>query len=174
MLRRRIHVRENLERVARPGQKVEWRFGPPKNHQPRHVAIPTHLAEALNDHLVSYPGEADGFVFTTSTGKHLTPAYFSNHILKPALEGADLPAGLRTHDLRHTATAAMIRANPNPELIKRQLGHQSIMVAYDQYGHLFPDEVDRLADALDEVWSDSDVAQIWPAPESRVIPLHSK
>ena len=47
----------------------------------------------------------------------------------------------------------MIAVNPNPELIKRQLGHSSIRVTFDVYGHLFPDESDKMADALETLWN---------------------
>lgn len=47
----------------------------------------------------------------------------------------------------------MIKVNPNPELVKRQLGHSSIRVAFDVYGHLFPDESERLTDGLEQLWA---------------------
>ena len=171
VLGRRIHVRENLERVARPGRRVVWEFGPPKNHRTRYVAIPSHLAARLNDHLVEIPGKESDFVFPTSTGRHVTPAYFGTHILKPALARTDLPSEFRTHDLRHTAAAAMIRTGANPELVKRQLGHGSIQVTYDSYGHLFPDESDGLADALDAVWISAGADQIRTINNLQVVKL---
>lgn len=171
VLGRRIHVRENLERVARPGRRVVWEFGPPKNHKPRYVVIPSHLAAALNDHLIEFPGKESDFVFPTSTGRHITPAYLGTHILKPALARTDLPSEFRTHDLRHTAAAAMIRTGANPELVKRQLGHGSIQVTYDRYGHLFPDESDGLADALDDVWIAAGADQIRTRSDLQVVEL---
>ena len=46
------------------------------------------------------------------------------------------------------------------------LGHSSITATMDRYGHLFPDEKDRLAKGLDEVLkaakTSKDVAQMWP------------
>jgi hypothetical protein len=40
--------------------------------------------------------------------------------------------------------------NPNPQPAKQQLGHGAISIMFDFYGHLFPDESDNLAGALDE------------------------
>jgi len=67
----------------------------------------------------------------------------------------------------------MIRANPNPELAKRQLGHSSIQVTFDLYGHLFPDEADRLADALDDVWVESHADQMRTKPIGTVASISS-
>lgn len=155
----RLHVFEAVAKVQRPGEPSEWVTSTPKSGKDRHVAIPRHLTLALNDHLTAYPGDLDGLAFTTSTGSRVTAAYFANHILKPGLDRAGLDLRFRTHDLRHSAAAAMIRANPNGELVRRQLGHASIKTTFDLYGHLFPDESDRLADALDEIWTASNADQ---------------
>jgi len=49
----------------------------------------------------------------------------------------------------------LISKGAHPEAIKRHLGHSSIMVTMDIYGHLFPSETDKLADALDDLYNDS-------------------
>jgi integrase len=45
----------------------------------------------------------------------------------------------------------MIRAGADPKLIQTQLGHASIAITYDVYGHLFPDRLDELARDLDRL-----------------------
>ena len=76
---------------------------------------------------------------------------FTQRVWKPAVKAAGLPAGLRIHDLRHTAAALMIAAGAHPEHIKRHLGHSSIMVTMDLYGHLLPSEAEEIADRLDDM-----------------------
>ena len=49
---------------------------------------------------------------------------------------------IRIHDLRHTYAALLIAQNANPKYIQAQLGHASIQVTLDTYGHLMP-EVSR-------------------------------
>jgi integrase len=61
------------------------------------------------------------------------------------------PPGLRFHDLRHTCAALLVAQGAHPRAIMEHLGHSSITVTMDRYGHLFPDEKDRLAKGLDEV-----------------------
>ena len=54
---------------------------------------------------------------------------------KPALETASLD--LRPHDLRHTCTALLIAEGAHPKAVQAQLGHSSIQVTIDRYGHRF-------------------------------------
>jgi integrase len=50
--------------------------------------------------------------------------------------------------LRHTAASLAIAAGANVELIQQMLGHKSATKTLDQYGHLFGDRLDQIADAL--------------------------
>jgi integrase len=62
-------------------------------------------------------------------------------------------AALRFHDLRHTCAALSIAAGPHPKLISARLGHSSITITLDRYGHLFPRVEEALADALDAAFN---------------------
>ena len=75
---------------------------------------------------------------------------FMRRHFKPAVESAGtLPDGLRFHDLRHTCAALLIASGRHLEEVKDYLGHSSIRVTSDRYGHLFPKARAELADALD-------------------------
>ena len=54
------------------------------------------------------------------------------------------------HDLRHTYTSLLIQAGESLAYVRDQLGHYSIKVTVDTYGHLVPggnkDAVDKLDD----------------------------
>ena len=50
---------------------------------------------------------------------------------------------------QHTCAALLIAQGAHPKAIQAHLGHSSIQVTLDLYGHLYPDEMDRLADRLD-------------------------
>lgn len=58
-------------------------------------------------------------------------------------------AGIRFHDLRHTCAALLIGAGAHPKAIQERLGHKSITMTLDRYGHLLPGLGDALAVALD-------------------------
>jgi integrase len=71
---------------------------------------------------------------------------------------AGLPEQIRFHDLRHTCASLLIAQGAHPKVIQAHLGHSSIQVTMDRYGHLFPDAMDHLADRLDaartQLWTD--------------------
>ena len=73
--------------------------------------------------------------------------------------------GLEIHELRHTAASLMIDQGADPKLIQSQLGHSSISITYDVYGHLFPDRLDELAAKLDQLidrdGQDGTVTGVW-------------
>lgn len=60
---------------------------------------------------------------------------------------AELPRALRFHDLRHTCAALLIGQGHQQFEIMHPLGHSSIQVTMDRYGHLFPDRAESVADA---------------------------
>ena len=78
---------------------------------------------------------------------------FYRRIFKPAVAAAGLPDELRFHDLRHTCAALLIGAGHQQYEIMRHLGHSSIQVTIDTYGHLFPERAEAVADTLEGVLS---------------------
>jgi integrase len=68
-----------------------------------------------------------------------------------AVEGCE---GIRLHDLRHSCASLAIRAGANVKVVQRLLGHKSATLTLDRYGHLFPDDLDAVADAFDEAAAD--------------------
>ena len=141
-------------------------YGPTKSYRSRTITLPRSLRDMLNTHLTEDVGsDPDALVFTASgrtyrtktinAGTPLRNSNFAKKFWRPALTSAGLPENLRIHDLRHTAAALMIATGAHPEHIKRHLGHSSITVTMDLYGHLFPSEADAIADQLDQMLRDS-------------------
>jgi hypothetical protein len=48
-----------------------------------------------------------------------------------------------------TAASLAIAAGANVKVVQTMLGHKSATMTLDLYGHLFPDQLDDVADALD-------------------------
>ena len=74
-------------------------------------------------------------VFPSEVG---TPQDATNMLRKqffPALRRAGLPK-IRFHDLRHTYASLLIDQGQYPKYIQAQLGHSSINMTMDIYGHL--------------------------------------
>jgi integrase len=78
-----------------------------------------------------------GFVFTTETGDPCDPRN-ALRAFKVAAARAGLPdAGL--HTLRHSAASAMLSHGVPLKVVSEILGHSSIAITGDVYGHVSPD-----------------------------------
>jgi integrase len=58
----------------------------------------------------------------------------------------------------------MIASGANVKTVQAQLGHKTATLTLDQYGHLFPDDLDDIADRMDNLVSTC--AQIVPKKET--------
>ena len=47
----------------------------------------------------------------------------------------------------------MIASGANVKTVQSQLGHKTATMTLDQYGHLFPDDLDDVADKMDDLVS---------------------
>ena len=77
--------------------------------------------------------------------------------------------GMHPHELRHTAASLAIAAGANVKVVQTMLGHKSATMTLDLYGHLFPDQLDEVADALDAAHVAAAVPQM--CPTSNVVDL---
>lgn len=80
-------------------------------------------------------------------GGELTHGYYYKKHWMPAIAG--LRARPAMHDLRHSHASSLIAAGVPLPVIQRRLGHSSIKVTADVYGHLLTDADQLAADALD-------------------------
>ena len=167
----RLQVAESLSDVG-----GELHFGTTKNHRGRVVTVPPFLKAKLNEHLTTWIGsEPEALVFQSPEGTPLRNTNFRRRVWQPALKVAGL-VGLRIHDLRHTAVALLIAQGAHPKAIQAHLGHSSIQVTLDRYGHLFPADIDRLAARLEETRQaavDSLAASSRPGDGPVVVPLRA-
>lgn len=63
-----------------------------------------------------------------------------------------LDPALRIHDLRHTAASILIAEGCQAKVIQEHLGHKSITITMDRYGHLYPEDRSKVSDALDNAF----------------------
>jgi len=157
LLRSTIEVAESHSEVR--GKLVT---GPTKNRARRTVTMPRFLAEILAEHISTYAG--DGYVFTAAGGGSVRHRNFYRRHFRPAVERAGLAETLRFHDLRHTAASLLIARGANPKQIQERLGHSTIRLTFDRYGHLFEGHDAALLDALDSVYAEARVSKLCPNP----------
>ncbi|NIA26266.1 MAG: tyrosine-type recombinase/integrase [Gammaproteobacteria bacterium] len=149
LLRSRIEVAESLSEAQ--GKIL---FGSTKTYRTRMIVVPNFLRDLLAEHLAHRVDEhPDALVFTSLQGQPLRNSNFRRQVWYKAVAGAGLPDGLRIHDLRHTCASLLIAQGAHPKAIQVHLGHSSISVTMDRYGHLFPSDSEALATALDAVRS---------------------
>ena len=153
LLKSRLEIAESLSEVGNSFHTVS-----PKSGKRREVVLPPFVRDLLAAHIAEFVHTPDGLVFTTrgrayvtsvrGAGTALRNSNFRQRVWLPALKEASLE-GLRIHDLRHTCASLMISAGAHPKAVQAQLGHSSIAVTMDRYGHLFPSDQEDLAVRLD-------------------------
>lgn len=112
---------------------------PPKTGAARRrVDLTPTALRLLKEQLLARVPNGDSLVFPSPEGRPLNDDNFRSRVYTPACKRTGL-GGLRFHDLRHTYAALMVRAGANPKYLQAQMGHTSIRVTLDDYGHLFPD-----------------------------------
>jgi integrase-like protein len=77
---------------------------------------------------------------------------------------------IRWHDLRHTFASLLIAAGEHPKLVSEQLGHSSIAITMDRYGHLFDQSYSDASDRLEAAFYGAPAASVLPAPASAQVP----
>lgn len=142
MLRRRLTIAESATEVD--GIMV---FGPPKSHRTRSVPVPRSLVDDLAHRCRGK--RPDALVFTAPAGGVLYLRNWRRRVFDPAARTAGLD-GLTPHDLRHTAASLAVAAGANVKAVQRMLGHASAAMTLDVYSGLFDDDLDAVADRLDE------------------------
>jgi integrase len=101
------------------------------------------------------PGDGEGrrldLVFPNNEGNPQNPSNLLNRGLYPALKRAGLRR-VRFHDLRHTFGSHLIAAGVDLKTVCTLMGHSSINVTVDIYGHMLEgsnrDAIARLEQAL--------------------------
>ncbi len=129
-------------RVSRSWDAKEGAIEPKSRAGTRKVPIVGALRELLVEHRM---GAGDGFVLG---GERPFSAGALAKRSRPAWSDAGLdPIGL--HECRHTFASLMIAAGVNAKALSTYLGHSSIAITYDRYGHLMPGNEAEAAGLLD-------------------------
>ncbi|MDB4442319.1 site-specific integrase, partial [bacterium] len=130
-------------------------YSSPKNNKTRKVDMTPMLAKVLKQVQVDQKKWAlqnrqsiPEFVFICDSGEVQNPEKF-RYALNQCLKNAELRR-IRIHDLRHTyATIRLLRGH-NIGDVSYQLGHSSLSITYDIYGHWIPGRFKSEVDELDK------------------------
>jgi integrase len=141
-----VDLAEGFIRVRRSWDPLAGPVEPKSRAGRRDVPI----TAVLRDYLVAHRMRTDrdaGLFFGTAAGSPLDLKE-----LRARADTAWSKAGLdriTLHEARHSYASMMIAAGVNAKSIQTYMGHSSITVTYDRYGHLFPGNLDEAAGLLD-------------------------
>lgn len=121
----------------------------------RDVPLPPIVVNALRQWKLACPrnretGQAD-LVFPNSLGKVYDQSKMVERLYDPlqvkaGVVGQDGKAKYTWHSLRHFAASQFIALGWNPKRVQTVMGHSSIQMTYDVYGHLFATDNEDQAD----------------------------
>ncbi len=132
------------------------------------VMAPTLVGTLKRHRLKSPPGDLD-LVFATEEEKPLNGSNLRQREFHAALRRAKLHR-IRFHDLRHTYASLLIAAGENLKFIQNQLGHSSIQVTIDRYGHLIPAIQHGAGERLESLVFGSNMGKTWAKSELSTTP----
>jgi integrase len=147
----------------------------PKSGKSRRVDMSKQLANVLSDlkHHRKVETVKQGWkrmpdwVFVSSAGTPLDINHWRRRVFDKALEKAGLRK-VRVHDLRHTFASLLIQAGESLVYVRDQLGHHSIKVTVDIYGHLAPGGNKAAVDRLDDPSFSATIRNLSATNEKRV------
>ena len=134
------------DKMIRVEQRAdEWGvIGPPKSVAGRRVLIiPANLIRTLKEWRLACPRGKLGMVFPNGAGRVESLSNIHTRGYKPTLAAAGVKNNYTLHALRHFYASWLIDQGFGPKKVQTLMGHASITMTYDLYGHLFPaDEED--------------------------------
>ncbi len=153
-----LRVRGTLARVNGKLEVTEPKTAKSKRAVPlSEVAVRTLRAvrtEQAQERLrAGYRWHQTGFVFVTEFGEPCEPRN-ALRAFKAAAKRAGLPSSVGLHTLRHSAASVMMASGVPLKIVSDILGHASVAITGDIYGHVSPDvsreAAAKLAAALSE------------------------
>lgn len=121
---------------------VEY-FLPTKNKENRTVSIPGFLYDDVQQYI--------GLMYDLQPTDRLF--YFGSDLLQKEMKRISNLANLdkiRIHDLRHSHASLLIEMGYNILVVSQRLGHKSVKITLDTYGHLYPGSDEKVAFGLQE------------------------
>jgi hypothetical protein len=146
----RLDLLRGAARVVEAAPEIDGRlhWGGVKTHEARTVRLPRSIAEELAVDLAGRPCDPDALVFTAPLGG--PPAYMGQELLQ-----AGGPCGRATPGVAVVRPAAHLRVAADRPGRRRQGCAGATRPRHrqhhpDTYGHLFPSELEALADRLEQ------------------------
>jgi integrase len=126
----------------------------------RRVPMAGALRQLLLEHrlFVGRPDEGELIASWRKPGVPMAAEDMAERAHKAWAKVEDVPADFGLHEARHTYASLMIAAGVQPKALCEFMGHASITITLDLYGHLFPGAHADAAGLLDR-YLDAEAAQ---------------
>jgi integrase len=138
-------------------RRGEGTMNSPKGNRERRVDVSDQLAETLlkrRDRVqveaLTQGREVTPWVFPGEHGRPILPGAFWQNLWRPVLKAAGVRYR-KPHTLRHTFASQLLANGESLVYVKEQLGHHSIRITVDIYGHLVPGSNRQAVNKLDDV-----------------------
>ena len=134
--------REHTTTKSKKGRRVDL------SRELRRVLIELRDKRLLKGFLDGKQDISDDLVFRSPDGSILDPDNLYHRYFLPVLVKAGIRK-IRLHDRRHTFGSLLIQNGASLVYVKEQMGHSSIQVTVEIYGHLIPGANVSFVDTLD-------------------------
>jgi integrase len=152
-----IDLKNNEVNVTRRADRYRVIGSPKSKTSRRKVPFGPIVANALRAGYVEAGGK--GLVFGTSKGTIVEHSNLVKASIIPAAEAAGVPQYTGLHCLRHFYASWCIDRKIDAKVIQERMGHSSITMTFDRYGHLFPRRDDAEIDAAERAVMDATQTQ---------------
>ena len=157
-----VDLAKGVIRVERSWDVREGVVEPKSRAGKRRVPIASVLRDYLIEHKLA-SGRSEGLLFgrsptwpfnhtTILSGAHTAWKKASAEEARQAEAAQREPTLLEPigmHEARHTFASLMIGAGVNAKALATYMGHSSVTITLDRYGHLMPSNEDEAAELLD-------------------------
>jgi len=141
-----VDLESNLIQVRWSWDPKEGRVAPKSWAGRRTVPVPAALRQYLLEHRL-VRGRRSGLFFGRDDGRPFSNQATTERARRRWRRAGLEPIGL--HECRHTFASLMIAAGVNAKTLSAYMGHTSVTITLDRYGHLFPGSESEAAALLD-------------------------
>ncbi|MFJ6604767.1 tyrosine-type recombinase/integrase [Streptomyces lydicus] len=146
-----MRLRRQFVRVKRDGVwKAE--LSPLKAREEgewRDVPIPSFVERALRLHLRNHGVGEDGYLLHAHHGGHVLDSNYRTEFRRAVIKAGFADESWTAHTLRHFFASSAIAGGLSLLEVSRWLGHATIQITADIYGHLTPDAGARMRSVMD-------------------------
>jgi len=145
-IKEQIYICENYRQGTLSTPKTE--------NSIRYIDMPQELVKVLKEWRLRCPHGVDNLVFPNRDGHYQDINNLVKRKFQKVLNRAKINV-IRWHDLRHTYASIMITLSQTVPIkyIQHQLGHASIQITMDRYGHLMPEVNQNAKNAIDSLFA---------------------